>query len=249
MSRILPGINEDWSEIAVVNQLPSGGSSAQGYRETPLWLRRLLIGAFGIAAGAMVLSIAVALIVPPIIQGTVERYTSTQPMPINTATLDEAERETLDDRLGAFEDALDEGQTPEPLMLSGTDLNSLLQDLWDDEELPGEMALRIEDGRIRSEISIPIEPGITIGPFTPQVQGRYLNGTVTFRVEIQNNTLEIDIERFIVNGQALPGWIVDAIERQVIQEGLLQNPDLDEFTAKIERLQVSADTIVIEAAE
>jgi len=196
----------------------------------------------------MVLSIAVALIVPPIIQRTVERYTSTAPMPVASATLDEPAKDALDDRLEEFEEAIEAGASPDPLILSGPDLNTLLQNLWRDEELPGEMALRIEDGRIRSDISIPLEPGLSIGPFAPEVAGRYLNGNVMFRAAIENNALAIDVERFVVNGQALPNWIVDAIERQVIDEGLLQNPDLDEFTAKIERLRVSADTVVIEAA-
>jgi len=197
----------------------------------------------------MLSMIAASLIVPPLVQSTVERYTATTPMPISTNPLPAIEQDELDDRVERFADAIEEGLTPEPLLLSGQDLNALLQDLWEDEEIPGEMALRIEDGRLRSNLSIPLKPGFSIGPFTPDVEGRYLNGTVTFRVALKDGVLSTDIERFVMNGKTLPGWIVDAVEREFIDEQILDNKDLREFTDKLARVQVSADSILLEAAD
>ncbi len=245
-SRILP--HEQATRKLRVPQFPSGGSTDTAPEPSSRWLNYILIGGFAIAAVAMVIIIAASLIVPPIIQRTVDRYTSNAPMKIVQQPLPQDEREALDDRVEAFADAIEEGQHPEPLLLSGQDLNALLQKLWTDEELPGEMALRIEDGRLRSDISIPLEPDLTIGPFTPKVGGRYLNGTVTFRIALENNVITADIERFVMNDKTLPGWIVDAFEREYVEGQLLKNADLREFTDKLARIQVSADSILLEPA-
>lgn len=231
-----------------VKKYPSGGSTESVREPSSSWFNYILIGAFAITAIVMLLIVAASLIVPPMIQNTVERYTSDTPMQVRAHRLPETDQEELDDRVEAFADAIEEGQSPEPLILSGEDLNSLLQKLWEDEEIPGEMALRIEDGRLRSDLSIPLKPGFAIGPFNPDVVGRYLNGTVTFRLSLDENHLNADIERFVVNGKALPGWIVGAIEREFIDREILQNKDLREFTQKLARLQVSADSILLEAA-
>lgn len=195
----------------------------------------------------MILVIAGSLLLPPIVQNTVEHYTSETPMRVSTQNLPEPTKEELEDRVEAFSDAIDEGRVPEPLILRGAELDALLQDLWEREELPGAMALRIEDGRVRSDLSIPLEEGIEIGPFTPEVGGRYLNGTVTFTIELDENGLQADIERFVVNDKTLPGWMVNAIEREFVERRVLQNKDLREFTDKLARLRVSADSILLEA--
>ncbi len=231
-----------------MNNFPAGGSNESVGQGSSSWLNYILIGAFAVAAIAMALIIAVSLIVPPVIQSTVERYTSTVPMPIAENPLPEIEQDALDDRVESFADAIEDGQNPEPLILTGQDLNALLQKLWADEDLPGEMALRIEDGRLRSDLSIPLEPGFSIGPFTPEVADRYLNGTVTFRVALEGDRLTADIERFSMNDKTLPGWIVDAVEREYIEGQFLQNKDLREFTDKLARIQVGANSITLEAA-
>ncbi len=231
-----------------VKNYPAGGSHDDRDGERSRWFNYLLIGAFSVAAIAMVIMIAAAIIVPPIVQSTVDRYTATQPMKITHETLPAIEQDELDDRVENFADAIEHGETPEPLILTGNDLNALLQKLWEDEELPGEMALRIEDGRLLSDLSIPLKPGMSIGPFSPDVTGRYLNGTVTLRVALDGNTLTADIERFVINDKTLPGWIVDAVEREYLQTKLLENADLREFTAKLARIQVSANSVLLEAA-
>ena len=231
-----------------VKKYPAGGSHEDVGSEPSRWFNFLLIGAFGFAAIAMLIMIAAALILPPVVQSTVERYTAAQPMKIIHETLPPTEQDELDDRVEAFADAIENGETPEPLILTGNDRNALLQKLWEDEELPGEMALRIEDGRLLSDLSIPLKPGLSIGPFSPDVAGRYLNGTITLRVALDGNQLTADIERFVINNKTLPGWIVDAVEREYLQTTLLENADLREFTAKLARIQVSANSVLLEAA-
>lgn len=196
----------------------------------------------------MLMIIAASLVVPPIVQNTIESYTATAPMTIVKGEMPEADMDHLDEQVERFTDAIEDGKTPEPLILSGDDLNALLQKLWQDEGIPGEMALDIEDGRLRSHISIPLEPGFSIGPFTPDVSGRYLNGTVTFRLSLTENNLNVKIERFIVNGKELPGWIVGAIEREIIDPEILQNEELREFTDKLDRVDINTNSIVLNAA-
>lgn len=231
-----------------VKKYSTGGSTNTADQGAPRWFNYILIATFSIAAFAMLIMIAAALIVPPAIQSVVEKYTSDQPMNIVQEPLPQFAQDALDDRVESFAEAIEDGQTPEPLILSSRDLNSLLQKLWKDEELSGQMTLRIEDGRIRSDLSIPLESGFSIGPFTPDVAGRYMNGTVTFRVSLNGRTLSVDIERFVVNGKELPGWIVEALEREYLHETLLNSPDVREFTDKLARLEVSADSIMLEAA-
>ena len=108
--------------------------------------------------------------------------------------------------------------------------------------------LWLPDGPSPTSLVDPLERGFSIGPFTPDVAGRYLNGTITFRVSLNGRALSVDIERFVVNGKELPGWIVDAVEREYLHDTLLKNPDVREFTDKLARLEVSADSIMLEAA-
>ena len=231
-----------------MSNYPTGGSTPADAKPSSRWFNILLVSAFCLAAFAMLSIVVASLIVPPIIQGTVESYTSTAPMTIVTEKLPEVDQEELDERVERFADAIEDGETPEPLILSGDDLNTLLQKLWEDEAIPGEMALSIEDGRLRSHLSIPLEPGFSIGPFKPDVAGRYLNGTVTFRLSLVDNNINIKIERFIVNGKELPGWIVGAIEREFLDPELLANEELREFTNKLARVEINADSILLEAA-
>src|SRR5262245_964132 len=87
----------------------------------------------------------------------VNEYTSTTPQTFEAVTYTPAEREALEGRLKLFQQALDQGQGGQELVLSAQDLNVLINDKPNVQDLKGKLFVLIEDDRIKGKVSIPLQ--------------------------------------------------------------------------------------------
>jgi len=149
-----------------------------------------------------VLMMVVGLIGFFVIRGVYNRavneYTSTTPQTFEAVTYTPAEREALEARLRLFQQALDQGQGGQELVLSAQDLNVLISDKPNVQDLKGKLFVMIEDDRIKGKVSIPLQ---NIGWF--KLRGRYLNGVAAFRVALEGGVLDVRLEEVEVNGKPL----------------------------------------------
>ncbi len=82
---------------------------------------------------------------------TVEEHTDTEPMPLPESTMSEAEYRQLERRLAEFGAALDAGEVPPPLVLTGDDLNALIAHEPECEPLRDRLYVSLVDDRIEGE--------------------------------------------------------------------------------------------------
>src|SRR5258706_8798135 len=122
---------------------------------------------------ALVLGVVGYYVVKATAARWINEYTATAPAEIEKVEYSPAQMQALRARLAAFKDALDHGKPSTELTLTAEDLNALIAQ---EPQLQGKLFVRIDQDRIKGEISIPLE---TLGPL--KLQGRYLNGSATFR--------------------------------------------------------------------
>ena len=64
------------------------------------------------------------------------------------------QRQALKDRVEAFRKAVNEGKATEPLVLTGDDLNVLIED---NAELKGTIFVKVEGDELKGRVSIPLD--------------------------------------------------------------------------------------------
>src|SRR5580704_5331007 len=97
----------------------------------------------------------------------VDEYTATAPRELPKVEMPAEKRQALKDRVEAFRKAIDTGTPIEPLVLSGDEINTLLEE---HPILHGKIFVTIGGEKVKAQVSIPLE---SIG--LPMLGGRYLN--------------------------------------------------------------------------
>jgi hypothetical protein len=167
----------------------------------------------------------------------IDRYTSPTPTALPKLRMSLAEREALRQRIGAFVKALDQGERPEPLELTGDDLNALTVAT----EAEGRVHFLVEGNRLKGQISIPLdELGL------PGLEGRYFNGTATFRVSLQRGVLIVALVSAEINGRLVPEWLLADLRGQNLAESLAHEPRIAASLDRLESIRIKDGKIVIE---
>jgi hypothetical protein len=206
---------------------------------------KILLGAFGVAACAMLGLIALAFIVPRLIDRAVEAYTDDEPLPIRGEPLPEFEREALDVRVEEFGDALDAGERVEPLILTERELNAVLAEEMNEED--GSIQLELFPGQVRAHMSLPIDAELPLGPWARDLRGRYLNGTAAVDLRLVNGELDFTIREFDVKGRKLPGYALDALQSELERSGVFEDEDVAEYLKRVSDLRIEMGRIVLSA--
>jgi hypothetical protein len=167
----------------------------------------------------------------------VEKYTDSQPAAIETVELPKEEADELQKRIAAFQQALDRQDQPQELVLSERELNALVAR---DPNLKGKVQTRIEDHRIRGQISWPLED---IGPL--KLNGRYLNGLATLGVALTNGQLAVAIDDVQVNGKPLPAVIMNELRRKNLAQEAMKDPKAAENVAKFNSIEVRDGKLIL----
>jgi hypothetical protein len=168
------------------------------------------------------------------------KWTDTQPVPLPTVQIDAARLEALNQRIDAFQRALQQHRSTPPLTLSPDDVNALIATKPELKDLKGKFYLSIEGERLKGEVSIPMDR-LRWRIF----QGRYLNGTATFNLSFRDGSLRISPETIIVKGRPLPDLYMNKVRRQNLAGGLEDNPRASVALDTIQDIQIKDGKIVI----
>lgn len=187
-----------------------------------------LIAAVGLGVGAFMLYRAWAQYV--------EEYTAVAPVALPKAEITEEERRSAVERASKFRDALKAKARTEPLVLSGDDLNALIQET---PELKDHVYATIEDDTIKARVSLPIDLFFDAG----LTRGRYLNGEAELRPSIRQGKLKLAVESISMDGKPLPDAVRDFFARPNVAVKL--GDDSESLIHEIESFEIKGGRIVI----
>jgi hypothetical protein len=174
------------------------------------------------------------------ISGLVNEYTDTKPMTLPTVQMSQADIDKLTKRWQAFEEAV-KGQKPTPpLELTADEINALIASGPNNQAMKGKFYVSLDDNRIKAELSVPLNE---IG--WKMVKDRYLNGSGTFNVSVQNGVLFIAPQTIEVKGKPLPDMYMQGLRNANFAAGLTNQPDMTTLIQGLQDIQVKDGKLIV----
>lgn len=154
----------------------------------------------------------------------------------------------VDSRIRRFTDAVNQGEEAEPLALSARDANILINSSLDPLliEMRERVRLKFEDGKILSELSLPLD---RLG--VKDLRGRYFNGDAELNLtKSENNEMSLNLRSLAANGSRLPPELLSQIqERTDFVDRIMKDPRVTRLTRYLKRFEVVGEQLVIEAKD
>jgi len=208
------------------------------------WGTKLLLAGFAVGALAMLALIGLSFIVPRIIDNAIETYTDAAPA---TATLPDTtteERDAIQERVDAYDRALDAHEAREPLVLSEREVNALLADSLKDND-DAAVGVELLPGQVRAQVSLRLTQNLPLGPWTRDLSGRYLNGVATFDAGVRDGKLDLNLAAFDVKGRALPERVLQILRNEITKAGVLDDESVQEFLNKVGSVDFQSGQLTI----
>lgn len=176
-------------------------------------------------------------------------YTTTAPVELPRLAMTAEQREEAVARMAAFRDAVEQGRAVEPLVLTGDDLNALVQET----RLKDRVYLSLEGDKIKARVSLRLDEIKDIS----LTRGRYLNGEAEIKASVQEGALSLEIVSMTADGKPLPDSLRNALSQAdiVLDDGDEDEEDDDEderraraFIRRIESIEVEDGRMIVTPA-
>jgi hypothetical protein len=174
----------------------------------------------------------------------IEQYTATAPQDLPKVEMPANQRESLKKRYEDFEKAVKEGKVVEPLVLTGDDLNVLIEEEPAFAEFKGKVFLRIEGDKLKGQVSLPLEVFSQV-PGLGMLKGRYLNGEADLKASLNDGVLIVTLDSMEVNGKRVPEEAMTNIRQENLAKDAYKNPKQAEVLRKLESLEIKDGKITI----
>ena len=184
--------------------------------------------------GALLVLAIIAFAGYRFLAGKINEYSDPQPKPLPQTVVSDRDARALIKRMDDFKNAVRSDQPASPLVLSGNDINNLIQCHPDLKELTGKVHVTIPDNAIRLEGAIPLDAL----PFGSLTKGRYLNGAGTVTIRIEAGQMLLHIVSLEVRGKPLPEEFMKSLSARNMAEDVNQNPEHRRVFEKIESMSV-----------
>jgi hypothetical protein len=168
------------------------------------------------------------------------QFTDTKPAPLPTVQMSQTEMGNIQRRVEAFRKAVRDHSLVPPLTLTADDINALVASDPELEALKGKLFVTIEGNSIKGQLAVPLEE---LG--MPMFTGRYLNGTGTFAVSLQNGVLRVTLKEFLGKGKPLPGLYMGKIRKQNLAANANADPRAAEALGHVQDIQVKDGQLII----
>ena len=175
----------------------------------------------------------------------VEQYSGTAPMPLPKSEINEEDLRTLKERVAEFRKALDDGTPTAPLILTGRDLNALIEE---NPTLRDKIQVTIDDDKIKGKVSYPLEE-LAGWPLVSMLAGRYLNGEAELRVSLKDGVLLVLLDSIEVNGKSPPENVIQQLRQQNLSRDAYKDPKNAEQIRKLESIEVKGGKVIITARQ
>lgn len=176
-------------------------------------------------------------------------WTGATPLELPAPSGTKAEADELMKRVNAFFNALQANKPAAPLELTGNEINLLFVY---DPDLAGyseKLRVSIEGEELSGTISLPLTNFADI-PLLSSISDRYLNGTATFTVVIEQDDPKLFLKTLSVKGKALPDDLMESLTSSNILDDSEPNGSFDEsfkeFFKRVKSVTVKDSKLVIE---
>lgn len=191
-----------------------------------------------ILAVLLIIALAVgAFFVMRFFSGMVEQWTSPTPMELPQVQISEEDRRSVRERVDAFRKAVDAGTATDSLVLTGDDLNALIDE---NPDFKGRIFARIEGDKLMARVSMPLDR-LGIG----MLQGRYLNGEAELKASLSDGLLLVTLQSLEVNGKKPPENFMQSLRNQNLARDAYSNPKNAEMIGRFESLQIKDGKIIL----
>ncbi len=163
------------------------------------------------------------------------KYTSEEARPLPVVEVSQEELEELELRVETFQEKVDQGETPEQLVLTADQVNVLISQ---EEKLRGKVFVTIKDDLIQAEVSIPASA-------LPGGQGRFFNGSVSVDASLEDGVLIVTLQDAEVNGEPVPEQFMREIRKENLAKDMYKNPEMAKKLRKFESLVIEGDRIIL----
>jgi hypothetical protein len=167
-----------------------------------------------------------------------EEYTSKSPRDLPQVKITKEEQEAVVDRFKSFRQKIKDQTATEPLVLTGDDLNALVQEV---PELKGRVFFTVEEGKIKGQVSIPL----SIFMDTNFTRGRYVNGEAEFKASLADGVLVVILDSIEVNGKRPPEQAMANLRQQNLAKDFYKDPENAAMIRRFESLEITDGKIII----
>ena len=167
-------------------------------------------------------------------------FTDAQPIALPAAEYSPAQVKEVNQRIESFQAAVEAHRTTEPLALSAEDLNLLVATRPEVKGLRGKLHVAIEDNQLQTQVSLPLaEMGL------PMFKGRYLNGTATLGVSLQDGQLTVTAQGIASKGKALPAIYEEKIRQQNLAAKLNTDARFSTAVGNLQSLEIKEGKVIL----
>lgn len=168
------------------------------------------------------------------------KYTDTQPMSLPEVSISHAALDQLLRRVEDFRDDLRAGRPASPLVLSADEVNALITHDPELKAVSGKFFVLLQADQLQAQVSLPMED---IG--LPRFHGRYLNGTASLRIALQNGILFVSAQQFVVKGQPVPAAYMNVIRRQNLADRANENARASVALNLLESVEIKNGRLIV----
>jgi hypothetical protein len=190
---------------------------------------------YGCLAGIFCLLaiLVAALIGVHIVRKAFLTYTDTAPMVLPPVEMSPAQTAETQQRFRTFVDAVRAGQAVAPLALTGDEINALIATTNSSQKALGDsVRLSVEDSQLKGDVSIPLA-------------GRYVNGTGTFSVSLQNGILNLNVRSLTVKGKPVPASFMKGLSAQNLAAGAQNDPGVSAVLNRLQDIQLKDGKLLL----
>lgn len=171
----------------------------------------------------------------------VNEYTETTPLKLPKTEMAATEATALNDRVTAFNKALEAGTAKEPLVLDEREMNVLIGVAPQLAQFKDRVHLSIVGDQLKGQVSLPVE---TLG--FPRFAGRYLNGSAAIKPSLENGVLIVTLQELEVKGIKVPEQFMAGVRQQNLAKDVYKDAKTAETMRKIEKVEIKDGRLTIQ---
>jgi len=175
------------------------------------------------------------------VSGLVANYTDSQPMTLPAVQMSKADLDKLKQRFDSFEAAVRDQKPTEPLVLTAEEINALIATAGDAQKFKGKVYITLDGDKVKGDLSLPLQDLAGLKMF----KGRYLNGSGTFAVSLQNGVLFVAPQTITVKGQTVPDAYMQGIRSQNFAAGLTNDANAMAVLGRLQEIQVKDGKVTV----
>jgi hypothetical protein len=169
-------------------------------------------------------------------------FTDTGPMqlPELPAQMSPAQIEQIRSRVAAFREALRNNRPTPPLELTADEINALIATDPGYQAAKGKVYVSIQDGQLTGQVSLPLDQ-LNVST----LKGRYLNGSVTFGVSLENGVLRVVPQQITTRNKPLPEWVMRKLRQQNFAQDAGNDPQAASALNQLQAIQLTGGKLIL----